>query len=114
MDPISINFCNYEVEKQMDQAVMHACLKLGLSAQQRNRKIIHSTSFERIIVPIPALYEMVIGHPFHGSRVGALVHRGRMQDHRLVISDIAPATTFAGEELRVEAPGGDGVDYGVV
>lgn len=108
---VSIMFSwNYEVEKRR----RHAYLKLDLSAQKRNSKVIHGTGLERGMVPIPPLHEMVVGHPFHGGRVGALVHGRWVQDHRLIIGDVAPAAAFARKELGVEAPGGDGVDDEVI
>ena len=57
---------------------------------------------------------MVIGHPFYGRCVGLLVHGGRMQRDGLVVGDVAPAFPVAGEQFRVETPGDDGVDDGVV
>ena len=40
-------------------------LELRITTQQSNSKIIHSTRFMSIVVPIPRLHEMVIRHPFH-------------------------------------------------
>lgn len=89
-------------------------LKLNLATQQRDGKVIDGTGLERIIIPIPCLHEMVIRDPSDVSLVGGFVDRRRMQRHGLVVGDAAPAPALAGEKLRVEAPGGDGVDDGVV
>lgn len=37
-----------------------------------------------------------------------------MEGDGLVVSDVSPASAFAGEELGIEAPGDDGVDDKVV
>jgi hypothetical protein len=38
----------------------------------------------------------------------------RVQGDGLVVCDVSPALAFAGDQLRVEAPGDDGVDDCVV
>lgn len=88
---------------------MQSHLELGLAAQQRNGKVVHRGRFKGIVVPVPRLHDVVIRQPFHG-RVGVLIHRGRVEGDGLVVSDVAPAFAFAGEEFGVEAPGDDGVD----
>ena len=88
-------------------------LELRITTQQSNSKIIHSTRFMSIVVPIPRLHEIVIRHPFHRA-VGLLVHRGRVQRDRLVVGHVAPAFAFPREQLRVEAPCDHRVDYCLV
>jgi hypothetical protein len=56
---------------------------------------------------------VVVGEPFHGV-VGVLVHGCWVEGDGLVVCYVAPAFAFASEEFRVEAPGDDGVDDGVV
>lgn len=67
----------------------------------------------RIQVAVAGLHDVVVRKPLDG-RVGVLVDRGWVQRDGLVVRDVAPAFTLAGQELGVEAPGDDGVDDDVV
>lgn len=89
-------------------------LELGLAAQQRDRELVHRARLERVVVAVAPLHDVVVRHPFDRRRVRLLVHRRRVQCHRLVVRDVAPAFAFAREQLRVEAPRDHRVDDRVV
>lgn len=88
-------------------------LEFGLTAQQRNGKVVHGVCLKGVVIPVAGLHDVVVGEPFQGG-VGVLVDGGRVQGDRLVAGNVAPAFAFAGEQFRVEAPGDDRVDDDVV
>lgn len=92
---------------------MRAYLELCIATQQGYSEIINRTGIVRIEVSVTRLHDMVVRKPLH-RRVCSLVDRGRVQCHRLVISDVAPAFAFARQKLRIETPGDDRIDHDII
>lgn len=82
--------------KAVEWWAVGAYLELGLSAQQRNGKVIDGVCLKGVVVPVAGLHDVVVGEPFQGG-VGVLVDGGWVQSDGLVVGDVAPAFAFAGE-----------------